>query len=204
MAAPTPNWSLPLYDGTEPGVLKTLLNALSNAVESALNTFKSKMGWGTLGPYTSLAALTAVTPDHDGQKASVAGSATASENGTYTSASGAWTADDTGWVAAIAPNGNVNASNLQVRVKNRILYITGVCTKTSNWLGADIMATFPSQVASLLANIPSGSKQAQLYATYPGGAWPVSYTSSGLKVGGSTGASVGQGSLYFGAATPID
>ena len=132
-ASPTPDWQLPLYDGTESGGLKTIANALSNALESALNLFKTKIGWGFLGPYTSLSALNAVPGTFIGQHATVSGSATASENGDYIWSGSAWVirGSDSGWTnASLAANWSSYTTgglgNVRYRRQANKLIIRGV------------------------------------------------------------------------------
>lgn len=104
-ATPTAVWKLPLYDGTEAAGLKTIANALSNALESSMNANSISFFLS----YSSLAALQANTTAAKGQHAIVEGDPTASNNGDYQWTGSTWIARSVAPFAEAAGTGSNTA-----------------------------------------------------------------------------------------------
>lgn len=114
-------------------------------IDSKAMAFSDGTTWlaAYVQPVASLAALNAINTLPTGTRARVVGSATASENGSYTWSGAAWVGDDSGWIAQTLLNSWQNFggsyATAGARRINGITSIKGVVKSGSITAGTNIL-----------------------------------------------------------------
>jgi len=153
MTAPTSPWSIPLFAATDTlPSLEGVLNSISNAVNTALNTINAN----TVLNYTTLTNLNAVAGTYLGQQATVDADSTTTNNGIYSWSGSVWRMWNSDWFTftptltniTVGTTGAVNA--FKYRYESGEIHVRGqIVLGTGGSVGTTPTMTLPVNSAAL-------------------------------------------------------